>query len=146
MKALKAGIKPSKIVFSGVGKTSKEIDYAIKKKILLINAESKSEVLEIERIARSKKKIVSIGLRLNPNTDAKTLSQISTGKKDNKFGVSEKIFLDLANYVKKSPNLKLKCLSVHIGSQILDNKPYEKVLKVLEKILNKSKINFEYMI
>ena len=123
----------------------KEIDYAIKKKILLINAESKSEVLEIERIARSKKKIVSIGLRLNPNTDAKTLSQISTGKKDNKFGVSEKIFLDLANYVKKSPNLKLKCLSVHIGSQILDNKPYEKVLKVLEKILNKSKINFEYI-
>ncbi len=145
MKALKAGIKPNKIVFSGVGKTSKEIDYAIKKKILLINAESKSEVLEIEKIARLKKKIVSIGIRLNPNTDAKTLSQISTGKKDNKFGVSEKIFLDLANYVKKSAYLKLKCLSVHIGSQILDDKPYEKVLKVLKKILNKSKINFEYI-
>ena len=56
MKALKAGIKPNKIVFSGVGKTSKEIDFAIKKKILLINAESKSEVLEIEKIAKSKKK------------------------------------------------------------------------------------------
>ena len=56
MKALKAGIKPKKIVFSGVGKTSKEIKYAIEKKILLINAESKSEILEIEKIAKLKKK------------------------------------------------------------------------------------------
>ncbi|MDC0907192.1 hypothetical protein OAS12_00485 [Candidatus Pelagibacter ubique] len=81
MMALKAGINPKKIVFSGVGKTSKEISYAIDKKILLINAESKSEIIEIEKIAKSKKKIVNIGIRLNPNTDAKTLKQISTGKK-----------------------------------------------------------------
>ena len=76
MKALKAGIKPQKIVFSGVGKTSAEISYAIDKKILLINAESKSEIIEIEKIAKSKKKIINIGIRLNPNTDARTLSQI----------------------------------------------------------------------
>ncbi len=145
MKALQAGIKPNKIVFSGVGKTPKEIEYAIKKEILLINAESKSEILVIEKIAKLKRKIVNIGIRLNPNTDAKTLSQISTGKKDNKFGVSEKVFLSLTNYVKKSKYLKLKCLSVHIGSQILENKPYEKVLKVLEKILKKTKLNFEYI-
>ena len=145
MKALKAGIRPNKIVFSGVGKTSKEIDFAIKKKILLINAESKSEVLEIEKIAKSKKRTVSIGIRLNPNTDAKTLSQISTGKKDNKFGVSEKVFLKLVHYVKKSSYLRLKCLSVHIGSQILENKPYEKVLNILEKILKKTNISFEYI-
>ena len=56
MKALKAGINPKKIVFSGVGKTSSELSYAIDKKILLINSESKSEVLEIERLAKSKKK------------------------------------------------------------------------------------------
>ena len=92
MIALKAGIKSNKIVFSGVGKTSKEISSAIDKKILLINAESKSEILEIEKIAKKKKKKVSIGIRLNPNTDAKTLSQISTGKKENKFGVNEKNF------------------------------------------------------
>ena len=92
MIALKAGIKPNKIVFSGVGKTSNEINYAIEKKILLINAESKSEILEIEKIAKYQKKIVNIGIRLNPNTDAKTLSQISTGKKENKFGVNEKTF------------------------------------------------------
>ena len=145
MKALKSGIKPNKIVFSGVGKTSKEISSAIDKKILLINAESKSEILEIEKIAKIKKKKVKIGIRLNPNTDAKTLSQISTGKKENKFGVTEKTFLDLVNYVKKSKFLELKCLSVHIGSQILDYKPYEKMLSVLDKVIKKSKFNFEYI-
>jgi len=145
MMALKAGINPKKIVFSGVGKTSNEIRYAIDKKILLINAESKSEINEIERIARSKKKIVNIGIRLNPNTDAKTLKQISTGKKENKFGVDEKTFFDLVNYSKFSKNIDLKCLSVHIGSQILDHRPYEKMLKVVDRILKKSNHKFEFI-
>ncbi len=145
MKALKSGIKPNKIVFSGVGKTSDELNFAIQKKILLINTESRSEILEIEKIAKLKKKIVNIGIRLNPNTDAKTLSQISTGKKENKFGISEKNFLNIVSYVKKSQHLNLKCLSVHIGSQILENKPYEKMLKVVERIINKTKFNFEYI-
>ena len=110
--ALKAGIDPKKIVFSGVGKTSDEIAYAIDKNILLINAESKSEIKEINRVAKLKKKIVHIGIRLNPNTDAKTLSQISTGKKENKFGVSDKIFFEflqkftiLRNVFLFTPNL-----------------------------------------
>ena len=145
MKSLKSGIKPNKIVFSGVGKTSNEIEYAIKKKILLINAESKSEILEIERIAKRNNRKVDIGIRLNPNTDAKTLSKISTGKKENKFGVNEKVFLDLVNYSKNSQNLKLKCISVHIGSQILDINPYKKMLKVLEKIIKKSRYQFEFV-
>ena len=101
MMAIKAGINPKKIVFSGVGKTSNEISYAIDKKILLINAESKSEIKEIDRIAKLKKKNVQIGIRLNPNTDAKTLSQISTGKKENKFGVSEKTFFEACKYIVK---------------------------------------------
>ena len=145
MMALKAGINPKKIVFSGVGKTSVEINYAIDKKILLINAESKSEIIEIEKIARSKKIIVDIGIRLNPNTDAKTLKQISTGKKENKFGVDEKIFIELVNYSKNSNYINLKCLSVHIGSQILDHKPYEKMLKVLGNIIKRSNYTFEYI-
>ena len=145
MKALKAGIKAKKIVFSGVGKTSSELDYAIKQNILLINAESKSEILEIEKIAKKKKKIVDIGVRLNPNTDAQTLSQISTGKKENKFGVGEKVFLQLVKYINKSKNLNLKCLSVHIGSQILNHKPYQRMLKVIDKIIRKSKYKFEYI-
>ena len=145
MKALKAGIKPNKIVFSGVGKTSEEINFAIKKKILLINAESKSEIFEIERIAKKNKKSVNVGVRLNPNVDAKTLSQISTGKKENKFGVSEKDFLELVKYINKSKFVNLKCLSVHIGSQILDVKPYENMLKALDKIIKKTNHSFEYI-
>ena len=145
MKALKSGIKSNKIVFSGVGKKTNEISFAIEKKILLINAESKSEILEIEKIAKSKKRVVNVGIRLNPNTDAKTLRQISTGKKENKFGVSEKDFLKIVDYIKNSKYLKLKCLSVHIGSQILDQKPYEKMLKVLERVIIKTKFNFDYI-
>ncbi|WP_415320886.1 diaminopimelate decarboxylase [Candidatus Pelagibacter sp. Uisw_092] len=145
MIALKAGIDPKKIVFSGVGKTSREISYAVDKKILLINAESKSEINEIERIAKSKKKVVNIGIRLNPNTDAKTLNQISTGKKENKFGVDEKTFFDLVNYCKLSKNIDLKCLSVHIGSQILNHKPYEKMLRVVDKIIKKSNHRFKFI-
>ena len=145
MLALKAGVEPKKIVFSGVGKTPIEISYAIDKKILLINAESKSEIIEIEKIAKSKKRTVNIGIRLNPNTDAKTLKQISTGKKENKFGVGEKIFFELVNYCKTSKYINLKCLSVHIGSQILDHQPYEKMLKVVNNIIKKGSHVFEYI-
>ena len=145
MKALKAGIKPKKIVFSGVGKTSAEIEYAVNKNILLINAESKSEILEIEKIAKRKRRVVNIGIRLNPNTDAQTISQISTGKKENKFGVDQKIFLQLVNYLKNSKYLSLKCLSVHIGSQILNHKPYKNMLNIIDKVIKKSDYNFEYI-
>ncbi|MBD1162124.1 diaminopimelate decarboxylase [Pelagibacterales bacterium SAG-MED12] len=145
MIAIKAGIRPKKIVFSGVGKTSNEIAFAIDNNILLINAESESEIREIERIAKLKKKKVHVGIRLNPNTDAKTLKQISTGKKENKFGVNEKTFCELVKYCKGSKNIILKCLSVHIGSQILDHRPYEKMLKILQKIISKVNHKFEFI-
>jgi diaminopimelate decarboxylase len=145
MMALKAGVSPKKIVFSGVGKTSEEINFAIEKKILLINAESESEIREIDRVAKIKKRKVKIGIRLNPNTDAKTLSQISTGKKENKFGVNEKTFFKLVNFCKSSKNIDLKCLSVHIGSQILDYKPYEKMLKIVDRVIHKINHKFEFI-
>ncbi len=145
MMAIKAGISPKKIVFSGVGKTFDEIKYAINKNIFLINAESESEIKQIEKVAKLKKKKIRIGIRLNPNTDAKTLSQISTGKKENKFGVNNKTFIKLINNYKNSNNIDIKCLSVHIGSQILDHKPYEKMLKSISKILEKIKYRFEFI-
>ena len=145
MMALKAGINPNKIVFSGVGKKSNEISFAIDKKILLINAESLSEIKEIDRLAKIKSKKIRIGVRLNPNTDAKTLSQISTGKKGNKFGVNKDTFYEIINYCKNSKNIDLKCLSVHIGSQILDNRPYEKMLKTVSQILKKTNHKFEFI-
>ncbi len=145
MTATKAGIKPKKIVFSGVGKTSKEIAYAIEKRIFLINAESENEVREIDRIAKLKKQKVQIGVRLNPNTDAKTLNQISTGKKENKFGVNNDTLKKILDLSKKSKNIELKCLSVHIGSQILDHKPYEKMLSVLNKVIKNINYKFDYI-
>tara|TARA_Y100000591_G_scaffold163886_1_gene141427 strand:+ start:446 stop:1660 length:1215 start_codon:yes stop_codon:yes gene_type:complete len=141
--SLKAGINKNKIVFSGVGKTKDEIEYAIKKQILLINSESLSEVLVIEKAAKKLKKKVNIGLRLNPDTDAETLEQISTGKSENKFGVDKKTFLKIVNLMKDSEFIKIKCLSVHIGSQILNHKPYEKMLNVLDKLLRNLDYKFE---
>ena len=143
--ALKAKIKPEKIVFSGVGKTIDELKFAINKKILLINAESENEIIEIEKIAKKNKKKINIGIRLNPNTDAKTLKKFSTGKKENKFGLTEKKFLDLLYKYKNSKFINIICLSVHIGSQIMSHIPYKNMLNVVNKIIQKSKFKFKYI-
>ena len=97
MIALKAGINSKKIVFSGVGKTRSELIYAIDKNILLINCESKSEILEIESIAKSKNKKVDIGIRLNPNTDAKTLNKFQLVKKKINLVLMKKHLLKFQN-------------------------------------------------
>ncbi len=144
-RALKAKIKPEKIVFSGVGKTIDELKFAVSKKILLINAESENEITEIEKIAKRNKKKINIGIRLNPDTDAKTLKKISTGKKENKFGLTEKKFLDLLKKYKDSKFVNIICLSVHIGSQITSHVPYKNMLKMVNKIIQKSKYKFKYI-
>jgi len=145
MKVLKAGIKAKKIVFSGVGKTYSELEYAIDKNILLINVESISEFNTIEKIAKIKNKRIDIGVRLNPNTDAKTLKQISTGKEGDKFGVGKEEFFQIIKYSKISRFINLKCVSVHIGSQIVNPKPYSKMLNVVDKLIKKSKHKFEFI-
>ena len=145
LKALKNGISAKKIVFSGVGKSYEELEYAIEKKILLINCESESEIFDIEKIAKKKRKIVDIGIRLNPDIDAKTINKISTGKRENKFGLTEENFLKCIKKFKNNKNLKIKCLSVHIGSQICSYKPYAKMLSVINKVIKKSKHIFEYI-
>ena len=143
--ALKAGISPKKIVFSGVGKTYDELKFAIDKKILLINSESESEINEIEKISKIKRKKIDIGIRLNPNIDSRTLKKISTGKKEDKFGLTKYNFLKIIKKYKNSKNLNLKCLSVHIGSQITNHMPYIKMLKVIESIIKKSNYNFDFI-
>ena len=145
LKALKAGIKPNKIVFSGVGKTEEEIKLAINKKILLINAESESEALKINNIAKKSNRKVSIGFRLNPDIDAKTHEKISTGKIDDKFGVSIKNFSEFYKSIDKYKNIKIDALSVHIGSQILSDIPYKKTLKVLTKVILNLDIKLKYV-
>tara|TARA_B100002052_G_scaffold126042_2_gene115648 strand:+ start:3683 stop:4903 length:1221 start_codon:yes stop_codon:yes gene_type:complete len=145
LKALKAKIKPNKIVFSGVGKTENELKVAIKKRVLLINIESESEAKLIDKISKKMRRITSIGIRINPGVDANTLSKISTGKLDSKFGLPKSNFLNLCRNFKKFRNLKIKALSVHIGSQITSINPYRKTLNVLYKIIKLSRINFEYI-
>ena len=145
LRALKAGIKPQKIVFSGVGKTPDEISFAIQKKILLINAESENELKTIQKIAYKKKKKIDVGLRLNPNIDAKTLRKISTGRNEDKFGISDKNFVKLLKKFHNSKNINIKCLSVHIGSQILDYRPYSKMVSVIDNIIKKTKYKFDYI-
>ena len=145
MIALKARIPAKKIVFSGVGKTKEEIAYAIKKNILLINAESESEIKVIEKIAKKKRKKVNIGIRLNPNVDAKTNNKISTGRKIDKFGVDKKNLIKIINSFKFSKYIKIKCLSVHIGSQITNFRPYTRMVKEIDKILSKINHKFDYI-
>jgi len=145
IRALKAKIKPEKIVFSGVGKTIDELKFAITKKILLINAESENEIIEIEKIAKKTNKKINIGIRLNPDTDAKTLKKISTGKKENKFGLTGKKFLELLKKYKNSKFINIVCLSVHIGSQITSHVPYKNMLSVVNKIIRESKYKFKYI-
>ena len=143
--ALKAGISPKKIVFSGVGKTAEEIKHAIDKKILLINAESENEIVNISSIAKDKRRAVNVGLRLNPNVDALTNSKISTGRNIDKFGLDEKVISKLIKKYKNSNYIKIKCLSVHIGSQITELKPYAEMIKSVSKFIEKIKYNFEYI-
>ena len=145
LKALKAGIKPKKIVFSGVGKTEEELKIAIKKNILLINCESESEALLVNSIAKRLGKYVSIGFRLNPNIDAKTHKKISTGKAENKFGLSIKSFKSFLKNINSLKNVKLNALSVHIGSQILSETPFKKTLGVMQKLIMELKLNLNFV-
>tara|TARA_E500000331_G_scaffold121247_1_gene118436 strand:+ start:15338 stop:16567 length:1230 start_codon:yes stop_codon:yes gene_type:complete len=145
LKASKAGINNKKIVFSGVGKTKEEIELAIKKRVLLINIESENEAKVINNISKKLSKITSVGIRLNPNVTGKTNKKISTGDKNDKFGLGYKDFLNLCKMIKKMKNLRLDGLSVHIGSQITNIQPFKQVLNVINKLINESKVNFKFI-
>ena len=145
LKATKAGINPKKIVFSGIGKTESEIKLAIKKGLLLINIESESEAYLINQISKKMNKVTSVGIRLNPDITGKTHKKISTGGKHDKFGLSYKDCINFCKKIKNLKNLKLNGISVHIGSQITNVKPFKKVLNAIDKIIFKTKINFKFI-
>ena len=145
IKATKAGINANKIVFSGIGKTEEEIRAAIKRRVLLINIESESEANLINKISGQMSKVTSVGIRLNPNITGKTHKKISTGGKNEKFGLVYKDYIKLCNKIMKMKNMKLEGLSVHIGSQITNIKPFKSVLSIINRIVNKTKINFKFI-
>jgi len=145
LKAKKAGIDSKKIVFSGVGKTEEEIKLAIKNRVLLINMESESEAHLINKISKSMSRITTVGLRLNPDVTGKTNKKISTGGKDDKFGLGFNEYLNFCKKIKKMKNLKLAGLSVHVGSQITDIKPFKRVLTVINEVIKKTDIDFKFI-
>ncbi|HON56695.1 MAG TPA: diaminopimelate decarboxylase, partial [bacterium] len=133
-RALKAKVAPEKIVYAGVGKTAEEIEYALKSKILMFNCESIPEIELINKIAGKLKTTARIAIRVNPDVDAHTHSKITTGKKENKFGISIDIVADLyKNIKKKMKNIEIYGVHCHIGSQITEISPFE---KALDKVLN----------
>ncbi len=123
-RALEAEVPPSKIVFSGVGKTREEIDYALKKKILCFNVESEQELVLIDTVAKSQKKIANVCLRINPDVDPKTHPYIATGLKNSKFGIAYKEALNVVRQALRLKNINLVGLGCHIGSQITQLSPF----------------------
>ncbi|MBI4549453.1 MAG: diaminopimelate decarboxylase, partial [Candidatus Omnitrophica bacterium] len=128
-RALKAGCEPGKIVYAGVGKSEEEIAKAIDSGILLFNVESVPELETIDAIARRKKKVVDISLRLNPDVDPKTHRYITTGKKESKFGIDLGLAHEIYTEQDDFPNLRVTGAHVHIGSQITTGGPFVKAFK-----------------
>lgn len=124
---------PSKIVFSGVGKTHAEIKYALQKKIKCFNVESESELYRISDIAKEMNIAANISLRVNPDVDAKTHPYISTGLKENKFGVDVNDATRLYKVAAELPNIVPTGIDCHIGSQLTDIAPMrDAALKMVE--------------
>ena len=147
-RVLLAGGSANKCVFSGVAKSSYEIKRALEVEILYFNVESEAELLRIRVIADSLKVKANISIRVNPDIDAKTHPHISTGLKDNKFGISIEYALSIYKKASKYAQINIVGISCHIGSQITTLQPFLAALdKVLELvfILEKNNINLTYI-
>ncbi len=147
-RAIEAGCPPEKIVYASVGKTDREIEEAIRGRILFFNVESLPELENINRIARSLNKIANVAIRINPDVEPKTHKFITTGKITNKFGIdfnnAYKIFL-IRN---KFANLNICGLHIHIGSQITESAPYVAAITKMVKFIAKLKkrgVDLEYL-
>jgi diaminopimelate decarboxylase len=134
-RALKAGIQPRKIVFSGVGKTNEEIKSAVKAGILMINVESADELAATRSVAKKMRSKVPLSVRVNPQIDAKTHPYITTGLKKNKFGVLWDEAYMLYHKMQADPYLDPIGISSHIGSQILELGPFIEAVQSLKKMV-----------
>ncbi len=136
-RALAAGIAPSKIVFSGVGKTAAEIDFGLEVGILCFNVESEPELDMINARAQALGKRAPVSFRINPDVDARTHAKISTGKKENKFGISLEHAEAVYARAAAMPGVEITGIDMHIGSQITDLKPYGDAFLLLKEIVGK---------
>ena len=134
--ALAAGVSPADIVFSGVGKKRDEMRAALEAGIGQFNVESEPELNTLSEVAAGMNTTASIGIRLNPNVDAKTHAKITTGIAENKFGVGWPAARDLYARAAELPGIKVKAAAVHIGSQITTLEPYEKAYRRLLEMVD----------
>ena len=132
LRVIAAGGDPKKVIFSGVGKTRDEMRLALSHGIACFNVESISELHRLSEVASEMNATASISLRVNPNVDAKTHPYISTGLKENKFGVAIEDALDIYRIAANLPGISIVGIDCHIGSQLLDDAP---LLESLDKLI-----------
>ncbi len=130
-RARAAGIPADKIMFSGLGKTARELELAIDENILCINVESEPELALLSQIAASKGRTAHISVRVNPDVDAKTHHKIATGKAENKFGIPISRAREVYAHAATLPGVKVAGVDMHIGSQITDLDPFGNAFALL---------------
>lgn len=141
-RAKKAKCPPDRILFSGIGKSEEEISEALRissgrRGICSFNVESIGELHRISRIAKKLKKCARVSFRINPNVDAKSHPYISTGLKENKFGITEESVLKEIDNIRNQTSLKVVGVSIHIGSQILDLSVFEEAFQELNRVVSR---------
>ncbi len=134
-RALKAGIEPGKIVYSGVGKRDDEMEYALHEDILLFNVESHQELERLDAVAKRMHKKARISFRVNPDVDPKTHPYISTGLKKNKFGIPISYALEEYKYAASLENIQVVGVDFHIGSQLTEIQPFVDALKKIKELI-----------
>ncbi len=142
-RVIRAGGDPGKCTFAGVGKTRQEIEYALEQGIYSINVESEEEAAFINQVAGEIGKIAPIAFRVNPNVDAGTHKYISTGKSDNKFGIDFEFIPGAYERASKFPNLKLRGLQMHIGSQLTSVKPFVEAVEKATPLAAQLKADYD---
>ena len=136
-RALAAGIAPEKIMFSGVGKTDEEMDAALAAGILCFNVESVPELHALSARAAAMGKTAPVSFRINPDVDAKTHAKISTGKKEDKFGVPWEQAEEIYALAAKLPGIAVTGIDMHIGSQITELEPFDHAFSRLEGLVRR---------
>jgi diaminopimelate decarboxylase len=134
-RALAAGVPARKIVFSGVGKTAKEMAFALKEGIACFNVESEPELELLSAIAQRVGQRAAVSIRVNPDVDAKTHAKITTGKADNKFGISYLRASEVYARAAALPNIDVAGVDMHIGSQITELAPFEQAFKLMAELV-----------
>jgi diaminopimelate decarboxylase len=135
LRARAAGIAPDKIMFSGIGKTARELALAVDEGILCVNVESEPELELLSAIAAGKGRTANVSVRVNPDVDARTHAKIATGKAENKFGIPISHAREVYARAAKLPGLKVTGVDMHIGSQITDLEPFDDAFVLLSEFV-----------